>query len=390
MALGLAAGLGALAASLSKEVSLLALGPCALYAALPPLDASWSWRGIARGGLRAWPLGLGFGVGLGMRLWALGKASASDGASHIQQALLDLPLLWVDGWLNLWAPWTLSVRYLREDYAPLGWGWRVAALAGIAALSWAAWRWRKEAPAFGWGLLWFGGLLAPAALIASLVWYGFGRYLYLPATLGAVGVFQLGEHWLLARPALRRPLVWAVGAHLALLLSLHALAIRQWEGPEAFYRSIIEEQPRRSHGLGGLGGYYAQQGRFGEAVPWLVAALEVEPQDVRFRNNLIQSLFRLGKMPEAREVAAQGRRVSPTDGRFDQAWALASLDREPAEVVPAILEATRKGPDHKPTQRLLRIVLEEHPRKAEYRALLEPHADVVRRALPAAFEAPTP
>ena len=46
----------------------------------------------------------------------------------------------------------------------------------------------RSQPLLLWSALWFACTLAPTALVTTRLWPGFGRFLYLPASLGLIGL----------------------------------------------------------------------------------------------------------------------------------------------------------------------------------------------------------
>src|SRR5262249_42894265 len=123
-----------------------------------------------------------------LRESALHGLRVAAGAPHAEAALRNLGVLWFDGLTSILLPGRVMPRYLNEEYSALPpallWGALAAALA-VGAAAFAA---GGRGPLGPFALAWYGLGVAPAALVSCLAWYGFGRFLYLPLAVLAIGI----------------------------------------------------------------------------------------------------------------------------------------------------------------------------------------------------------
>lgn len=278
--------------------------------------------------LRSLPMGVAILIYLLLRSAALSGMHMSAGDRQITLALERLPVLWLDGLWSAVVPTTVMPRYLDETYARLSSFALVACAALTLLLGWMVWRGRQRWPLFAFGLTWFLAVLAPACLIATLQWYGFGRYLYLPLTMLALGTAdRLAVGLDLVRdkatPLIVRLCQVSLVGYVALLGLRLLESTRHWDGPTAFYTQIIAEQPDASHGYGGLGKWLTEQGRPDLGIGPLERAVELGPRDSRYLNNLGIAYLRTGRTADARRVAELGLQRFPDQPKFSKLRELA-------------------------------------------------------------------
>ncbi len=278
------------------------------------------------------PIGIAIGAYLLLRWNALSGLRVSAGSPQLALASARLPVLLLDGLTQALLPTRLMPRYLDETYGRLS----SAALLGCAALLVAlvvlGWIWRRRLPLLAFALAWFTAVLAPASLITTLQWYGFGRFLYLPLTLLSIALADVTFRALTSLRRSPRPALVRLGqltavcyvAGLGLRLALNTPA---WDGPPAFYTQILTEQPDASHGYGGLGKWLIEEGRPDLAISPLEKAVEVGPRDSRYLNNLGVAFLRSGRRAEALAVAERGMARFPDQRKFRNLHNLASEPR---------------------------------------------------------------
>lgn len=247
-------------------------------------------------------------VYLALRMQALHGMKASAWPSHASSAALNLPILWADGLLELVVPTHLYLRSMRDEYAALGPTHRYLMVAGVVVVTLTAVLVRRRAPVFSWSILWYGLTLAPAVMIASLVWPGFGRYLYLPCAGFAIGLCEVLAHFERVIRSLEKPFVLRIAATcLGLYLAMHAANLvsvtRDYENNQALYGAIIREAPGAPHGYGFLGISRLDAGYPAEAVPLLEQALRLGGFEPRYTRSLIRSNMHLGNIDRAAELA---------------------------------------------------------------------------------------
>lgn len=280
---------------------------------------------------------------------------------------------------------TGSVRYLGGVLWPDGPAFEYAAFAKpvdaaevavavgvIAALSWAAWRWRESAPYLTVGWCWFLLSLAPVSgLIRVGKQVAADRFTYL-ASMGVAVTIVWGCAALLARlPDVRA----RGGAGLVLagfpVLALAAATSRQlplWEStytfcaglqqregssalahclagsahlregrPEAAfweYSRAVALAPGYAEGLAGLGRACTATGRLAEAPGWFEQAICLEPATGRHYADLGDAYASAGRPAEAAAAyeAALAVNTGEADYHYRLGVAYAALDRKPAAV----------------------------------------------------------
>jgi tetratricopeptide (TPR) repeat protein len=191
-----------------------------------------------------------------------------------------------------------------------------AALA--AAITVAAVRARRSAPAFSHGWAQYLLLLAPVAgLFQAGPQIAADRYSYLPLlALGAVvaGAALRAQEALAARSsaagALRRILISGVAAA-AVLAALSARQSTFWRDSESLWQRVLEVNPRSTFALNNLGNVMNQQGRPAEAAAAFEAALRINPRFAQARNNLGTALFQSGRTEEALRQFEESLRLQP-------------------------------------------------------------------------------
>ena len=255
-ALQIAAAVAWLAGLLSKEPLLFVL----------PAIVLWPAPGH---GLRArlretLPLWLASAVYLAWRALALAHASvAGTAGAKPLLAAAHLPALLLDGALHVIVPLDVYSRALNEDYAALGAPGLIACGVLLVLVCALVWRARRAHPVLAWSWLWFVCALAPTALVTTRLWPGFGRFLYLPSSLGLVGAADFAIACAArAQPRLQRVLRVTAIAYLGVLCVRSYVAVYDWASDETLFQAIIRAAPERSHGYGFLGMTYLEQRRY--------------------------------------------------------------------------------------------------------------------------------
>jgi hypothetical protein len=284
-----AAMLGALA---SKEIALFVLP----FVVLAPSKGSFRERF-----LRAWPSYLALAIYLGARAWALDGLRTHEHTAQLAAALLNLPLVLADGFLHILVPTPFALRNMRDDYAVLP-SWLVPALA-VLELAVLALIVRARRPFALWALGLALATLAPATMISTLLWPGFGRYLYLPAlaTVCALADLLAAAHFPSRRLTVGAVTVLAASAAMLLdaTLSLH--------DEQTTYARAVARAPKQAWAIGFLGLARKREGRCDEAVPLLAVADSLAPEEPRYSIHLARCLIELDQPDAAREVAKRGQ-----------------------------------------------------------------------------------
>jgi len=350
---------------LSKETLLLAF-PAILL--MPP----------ARGATRAWlgrlaPLTVAAGVYLAARMAVLRSMATHRDATMLADAAGHLPWLLVDSLRQAVVPSAPYLRSLRDEYASIaGWQFVVAALVlgAVAALAVKA---RRRAPVAAWTALWFFLPIVPVAIISTVLWPGFGRYLYLPLA---------GFAWLLAAlvPRVRARLgsaparIGLATAHVLALGALCALFTRDFRSDEALYGAAIEARPDVAMGHGWLGLARLRNDDPQGAVAPLVQAATLDPRTHRYLIHAGRASLRAGDRATATRVAEVGveRFVGePEEAAYHLLRVNAMSTRDPRTAVSHLVRCLEVWPGRPDCQRALRFLLEEAPDAAANRAVLD-------------------
>jgi tetratricopeptide (TPR) repeat protein len=360
-ALRAAAALAWLCGLLSKEPLLFAL-PAVLLWPGPARSAGARLRAAA-------PLLGASALYLVWRALALAHASfAGTGGAKPVLAAAHLPTLLLDGALHVLVPFEIYMRALNEDYAALGSAGLVACTLVFAGVCIALWRARHGHALLLWSALWFACTLAPTALVTTRLWPGFGRFLYLPASLGLIGPVELAfAAAARAQPRMQRIARAALLAYLALLGVRSFLAVYDWKNDETLYASIIRAAPQRSHGYGFLGMTYLEQRRYPEAMRMLAKAVALAPDEPRWPSRFGQALLFSGHRDEALALAQRWIARSPHAPEYHLLAAYSLLDRDPQRAAVHVLECLRQDARHAQCRDALGFLWSQHPQAARYR-----------------------
>ena len=380
---------------LSKEVLLTALPALGILA----------WREREDDGIQRLSVLAGAaGAALALRAWALSGLKASEGGAHVLDALRLVPWLLLDGLRALLLPTRGGVRLLSEEYADLGATHLLLGCLLIAALGALSWRLRRVAPEVGFGLLWAAGSLAPVALIASSGWWGFGRYLYLPAIGVGIALASLLRLLWTKREEARRPLALGLGAWLLLFAGLLFVTTRTWRTPEDLAHATIRANPDLSLGWQALAAWHAEhgdladaaryareaidrnprsraaailgsallsEGRAAEARPLLERAARAQAYRLDLAYDLGLARLETGELEGAMAAAKHGQERFPDRADFFHLEALVRASGDPVASIDGTIAALQRQPEHVAARGLPAAILRSHPRAAAYRAALE-------------------
>jgi hypothetical protein len=363
----------------SKEVLLLAVPALVMW----PVWASgetWRARLLSCAGFFVVAL-----VYLGLRSAVLEGLRTHGSTEQLGHAALRLGALVLDGVTSLVVPNRVTIRSMIDDYGALGpWG-LLGLLVAVAAIGIALVRLRRRAPVVVWGLSWFALTLAPAAIIATVLWLGFGRYLYLPAVGLGIALAAAVGHAVDARPSAKRGVIAVLSVYaLALALRLH-LHTYDWHDELTLYESVIEALPEQAHGYGWMGMTLAEHGEHERAIAYLSRAERMAPHRPRYLVHLGYALARAGDTQAALNVVATGiGRHAPAAGDFHELAAVILGDARPDLVSGHLVQCLEDEPDH-PQCRASVSRLARGPRGAEYAAHFEARLSTESSALRALF-----
>lgn len=364
---------------LSKEVLIAALLPLLLWPDSAP-DLTWARRIARCGGFV-----VAVGVYLALRAWVLGGTGANVGAERTRTAIAYLAPLELEGLLGALYPRRLYLRFISDEFAALTTTGLVSLTALVLLIATALFVLRRRLPLVSWGVLWFASCLAPVAIIAAILWPGFGRYLYLPSVGLAVALASLAQQTYARLPRMRAVLVTAAAVYLGVL----ALSVRGWirdfRSEETLYLSTIAQNPEGAHGYGWLGLAHAGRGRFDEAVGPLAVAHRLAPDVPRYPLQLLQAFIQTDRLVAAHNLAEEA--VTRYEGE-SEAFHLFLLDRshmsDPRQATFQALECLRKAPGSTGCGEAFTHLMTQHPRREAHLAaahawLQEPEFSDVRR-----------
>jgi tetratricopeptide (TPR) repeat protein len=295
-----AAGLCLLAGLLSKEVAVLVLP----FVVAVPLASAPGVRVRLR---YAAPLLGALVMYLALRYVSLSGLRTHNDAGQLALAMKQLPLLLLDGCAHILFPSPYFLRSLRDDYASLAVTYFALAWASVLVAVGLSLRYVRRAYTAVWGLLLALVALAPAALISTSLWPGFGRYLYLPAVGFSIALGAGLEAW--TKRSARADRLAFLG-----LVSLTALsglllmdATMSFESDELLYGRASAERPQQAWALGFLGMSLRREQRCSEAIPYLERASQLAPDEPRYAIRLGQCLLQKGEIGAAQQLAERSR-----------------------------------------------------------------------------------
>jgi tetratricopeptide (TPR) repeat protein len=309
---------------------------------------------------------------LGARAVVLeGLATHRDGAM-LRDAAERLPWLLVDSLRQSLAPSLPYLRSLRDEYGALAtWQLALAVLVLLAVLA-LAWRVRREQPLAAWSALWFFPPIVPVAILTTVLWPGFGRYLYLPMAGLAWALASLAG-WLGAR-AKRAHLLRALAVvHVLVLGGMAAIFTRDFASSDALYAAAIEARPDVAMGYGWLGIARFDAGDVQGALLPLTRAAELDPDTHRYLIRAGRASRELGDRAGARAIAERG--IARFRGRREEAsyrlLAVNAMDRrDPAIATDHLVRCLERWPGRPDCERALIFLVSGAPDAAENRAAL--------------------
>jgi tetratricopeptide (TPR) repeat protein len=196
-------------------------------------------------------------------------------------------------------PAGLAVFYPHPENRLPVWevGLALIVLAGITA---AAVFFRKKAPYFVTGWLWYLGMLVPVIGLLQVGWQGHAdRYTYLPQIGLYIAVTwaitDLTRSWRFQRVALGAAAVLVVAA-----LSCCAWVLTSyWRNSETLFTHTLAVTSNNDVALNNLGIIFLDKGELDEAISKLQAAIDLRPENAPAHDNLAKALLKKGQVAEA-------------------------------------------------------------------------------------------
>jgi Tfp pilus assembly protein PilF len=174
------------------------------------------------------------------------------------------------------------------------------ALIVLVGITTAAFHFRKKAPYFITGWLWYLGMLVPVIGLVQVGWQGHAdRYTYLPqiglyiAVTWAVTDFT--RSWRFQRTALTAAGVVVLGA----LTWSSRLETAYWRDSETLFTHALAVTRNNDVALNNLGIIFLEKGRLDDAISNLQAAIDLRPENAPAHDNLAKALLQKGQVADA-------------------------------------------------------------------------------------------
>jgi cytochrome c-type biogenesis protein CcmH/NrfG len=170
----------------------------------------------------------------------------------------------------------------------------------LVGITTAAFVFRKKAPYFMTGWLWYLGMLVPVIGLVQVGWQGHAdRYTYLPQ-IGLYiavtwAVTDLTRLW-----RLQRIVLGAAGLVLIGTLSWRAwLQTSYWRDSETLFTHALAVTSNNDVALNNLGIIFLEKGQLDDAISRLQAAIDLRPENGPAHDNLAKALLKKGQVAEA-------------------------------------------------------------------------------------------
>lgn len=210
-------------------------------------------------------------------------------------------------------PFHLAIYYPHQESLP--WWKPAGASILLIAVTWIAFRRRREAPYLLVGWLWYVGTLFP---VIGLVQAGLqamaDRYTYLPL-VGISIIIVWGVADLLGNK--RRKIAWGTLISVILFPLLIAATHRQvalWRDSITLLTHALESTPDNYHVHNNLGVALVEKGRFDEAIVHYREAIRIRPKYEDPYHNLGYALYRKGRIDSAVTYYRKALRINPDYG----------------------------------------------------------------------------
>jgi tetratricopeptide (TPR) repeat protein len=196
-------------------------------------------------------------------------------------------------------PTRLAVFYPHpENRLPV---WEISlAMIVLVGITAAAFVFRKKAPYFVTGWLWYLGMLVPVIGLVQVGWQGHAdRYTYLPQIGLYIAVTwsvpDLTRSWRFQRIALG-----AVAVLIVTVLGWCAwLQTSYWRDSETLFTRALAVTSNNDVALNNLGIVFLDKGQLDDAISKLQAAIDLRPENAPAHDNLAKAFLKKGKVAEA-------------------------------------------------------------------------------------------
>jgi tetratricopeptide (TPR) repeat protein len=198
----------------------------------------------------------------------------------------------------LW-PANLAVFYPHPESRLPTWE-IILAMVLLIGITAAAWIFRKKAPYFITGWLWYLGMLVPVIGFVQVGWQGHAdRYTYLPQ----IGLY-IAATWAVADATVswrfQRTSLAVVAVLLLSTLSWRAwLQTSYWRDSETLFTHALAVTSKNDVALNNLGIIFLDKGQLDKAIANLRAAIALRPENAPAHDNLAKALLQKGQLAEA-------------------------------------------------------------------------------------------
>jgi tetratricopeptide (TPR) repeat protein len=174
------------------------------------------------------------------------------------------------------------------------------ALILLVGITTAALVFRKKAPYFVTGWLWYLGMLVPVIGLVQVGWQGHAdRYTYLPQIglyiVVTWAVTDLTRSWRFQRIALGVAALIVVGA-----LSWRCwLQTSYWRDSETLFTHALAVTSNNDVALNNLGIIFLKKGQLDDAISKFQGAIDLRPENAPAHDNLAKALLKKGQVAEA-------------------------------------------------------------------------------------------
>ena len=205
------------------------------------------------------------------------------------------------------------VIYIRQMFWPTGLAvfyphpenrlpvWEIGfALVLLLAITIAAFVFRKQAPYFVTGWLWYLGMLVPVIGLVQVGWQGHAdRYTYIPQIglyiVTAWAVADFTRSWKFQRFALSTAALGVLGV----LTWSSRQQTSYWRDSETLFTHALAVTTNNDVALNNLGIIFQEKGQLDDAITKLQAAIALRPDNAPAHDNLAKAFLKKGQVAEA-------------------------------------------------------------------------------------------
>ncbi len=196
--------------------------------------------------------------------------------------------------------WPVNLTVLHPEYDAAHWPLFAGAVAVLAAVTFACWRLRRQAPYLLVGWLWFLIVLSPVLRGIRMGLSGYAdRFAYLPS----IGLFIIAA-WGVTQALSKTPkapiLLGALaGAVLLASAGVASYNLRFWRSSETLFSHALKIYPNNYLAANNLAEYYQQTGQPERARPYFELCVREGSKFPKAAGLVGNALWKLGRLEEA-------------------------------------------------------------------------------------------